>query len=190
MAWTPYLYLKNRDRYGWAAAWQAEVQQEAAELGRMEFGEDVFLAPCAVLIGLPGKAVVLGERAAVGARCFLRGPVDLGPDVSVNPNCHLDGGGAGIVVGTGTRIGPGCQLFAFNHGMAPGEEVRRQRTASHGIRLGRDVWLGGGAGVVDGVAVGDHAVVGLGAVVTRDVPPWAIVAGNPARQVGDRRDKE
>ena len=40
--------------------------------------------------------------------------------------------------------------------------------------------------VVDGVTIGDHAVVGMGAVVTRDVPPWTIVAGNPARPIGRR----
>ncbi|HCE39958.1 MAG TPA: acyltransferase, partial [Alcanivorax sp.] len=57
---------------------------------------------------------------------------------------------------------------------------------SRGIRIGRDVWLGARAGVVDGVTIGDHAVVGMGAVVTRDVPPWTIVAGNPARPIGRR----
>ena len=54
--------------------------------------------------------------------------------------------------------------------------------------IGRDVWIAAGAGVTDGVTIGDHAVIGMGAVVTRDVPEWAIVGGVPARVIGDRRD--
>lgn len=50
-----------------------------------------------------------------------------------------------------------------------------------GVRIGEDVWIGAGAGVTDGVTIGEHAVVGMHAVVTRDVPAWAIVAGVPAR---------
>ena len=51
----------------------------------------------------------------------------------------------------------------------------------------RDVWIGANAGITDGVCIGDHAVVAMGAVVTRDVPDWAIVGGVPAQIIGDRR---
>jgi acetyltransferase-like isoleucine patch superfamily enzyme len=51
------------------------------------------------------------------------------------------------------------------------------------------VWIGANAGITDGVRIGDHAVVAMGAVVTKDVPDWAIVAGLPAVVVGDRRTK-
>jgi len=60
---------------------------------------------------------------------------------------------------------------------------------SRGIRIGRDVWVGANAGITDGVSIGDHAVVAMGAVVTRDVPDWAIVAGVPAVVLGDRRER-
>jgi virginiamycin A acetyltransferase len=49
--------------------------------------------------------------------------------------------------------------------------------------IGPDVWIGAGAIVLKGVSIGAHAVVGAGSVVTGHVPPWAVVAGNPARVV-------
>lgn len=52
-----------------------------------------------------------------------------------------------------------------------------------GINIGNDVWIGRGATVLPGVSIGHGAVVGADAVVTRDVPPYAIVAGNPARVI-------
>ena len=58
---------------------------------------------------------------------------------------------------------------------------------SDGIVIGEDVWIGANVCVTDGVRIGDHAVVGMGAVVTRDVPAWAVAAGNPAQVIGDRR---
>ena len=51
------------------------------------------------------------------------------------------------------------------------------------------MWIGANAGVTDGVTIGDHAVIAMGAVVTKDVPNWAIMAGVPAVVVGDRRNK-
>ncbi len=88
----------------------------------------------------------------------------------------------------GTRIATGAVLYAFDHGLDPAREVREQPVTSKGIRIGRDVWIGANAGVTDGVRIGDHAVVAMGAVVTRDVPAWAIVGGVPA-DPRDRRER-
>jgi acetyltransferase-like isoleucine patch superfamily enzyme len=78
-------------------------------------------------------------------------------------------------------------LYAFDHGLDPDRDIRDQPVTSRGIVVGEDVWIGANAGVTDGVAVGDHAVVAMGAVVTKDVPAWAMVGGVPARVLGDRR---
>lgn len=63
-------------------------------------------------------------------------------------------------------------------------------TTKGDIVIGNDVWLGRGCNVTSGVTIGDGAVVGAYAVVTKDVPPYAIVGGNPARHIRYRFDEE
>lgn len=190
MARMPWLYFRAKPAIrAWAEPWQAEI------LARLHRTEDVrldascFVAPDADLIAEPGRRIVAGARCSFATGVFVHGPVVLGTDVSLNSHVTVEGGSAGIRIGDGTRIATGARLFAFDHGMAPDRPIRDQPTRSRGIEVGADVWIGANAGVTDGVQVGEHAVVAMGAVVTHDVPPWAIVAGVPARVVGDRREK-
>ena len=190
LAWMPWLFfaLKARHR-AWAEAWQTDVQARLVAQETVRLGTGCFLAPDAAIFGEPGRGVVLGDRCAVAAQAFLHGPLTLGDDVSINAGARLDGGRKGIAVGHGTRIASGAVLYAFDHGMKPDRDIKDQPVRSRGIRIGRDVWIGANAGVTDGVTIGDHAVVAMGAVVTRDVPDWAMVAGVPAVVMGDRRDR-
>ena len=54
-----------------------------------------------------------------------------------------------------------------------------------GVKIGNDCWIGAGAIILNGLTIGDGAVVGAGAVVTKDVEPYTIVVGNPARKIKD-----
>lgn len=77
--------------------------------------------------------------------------------------------------------------FPMRARMPEAVEAPMGYTRSRGdLVIGSDVWLGYGATILAGLCVGDGAVVGACAVVTRDVPPYAIVAGNPAREIGRR----
>lgn len=188
LSWMPWLYFALKDRHrAWAEAWQAEVQAHLVDQETVQLGVGGFIAPEAALFGEPGRPVILGDRCSVAAHAFLHGPITAGDDVSINARASLDGGAKGIRLGAGTRIASGAVLYAFDHGLAEDRAIREQPVRSRGIVLGEDVWIGANAGITDGVTVGDHAVVAMGAVVTRDVAPWAIVAGVPARPIGDRR---
>ncbi|HJW34258.1 MAG TPA: acyltransferase [Holophagaceae bacterium] len=191
LSWMPWLYFTLKERHrGWAEAWQVDVQEHLRDQETVRIGVGGFIAPEAAIFGEPGRPVVIGDRCAIAAQTFLHGPITLGDEVSVNARATLDGGAKGITIGRGTRIASGAAIYAFDHGLAPERSIREQPVTSRGIQIGEDVWIGANAGITDGVRIGDHAVVAMGAVVTRDVPPWAIVGGVPARVIGDRRETE
>lgn len=188
LSWMPWLWarLKPADR-AWAQAWQAEVQAALMAVEKVTFGEGCFLSPQAQVFAEPKREVVVGAGTTIAAEVYLHGPVALGERVGLNPRVHIEGGRAGVVIGDHTAVATGVRIFAFDHGFAPDALIRDQPQRSRGVRIGRDVWIGAGAGVTDGVRIGDHAIVGMGAVVTRDVPDWGVAMGVPARIVGDRR---
>ena len=103
----------------------------------------------------------------------------LGKNVFINIGCRFQDTG-GITIGDGTLIGHGSTLTTLNHQVDPD---RRGNMVPAPITIGRKVWLGASVTVVPGVTIGDGVIVGAGAVVTKDVPPDAIVAGVPARLV-------
>lgn len=190
LSWMPWLYASLKPKHlVWAKPWQDELQARLMRQETITIAEGCFISPDAGLFAQRGRPIHLGPRSTVAAHAFLHGPLEIGADVSINARASLDGGSAGIVVGDGSRIASGATLYAFNHGLLPDRAIRDQPVTSRGIRLGADVWVGANAGITDGVTVGDHAVIGMGAIVTSDVPAWGIVAGQPARLIGDRRER-
>lgn len=190
LSWMPWLYFVLKDKHRvWATPWQEELQQRLMREETVHIEPGCFISPEAAIFAELGRPIRIGSGSSVAAHAFLHGPLTLGRDVSINARASLDGGSMGIVVGDGTRIASGACLYAFDHGLTADRPLREQPVTSKGITVGADVWVGAQAGLTDGVTVGDHAVIAMGAVVTRDVAPFAIVAGVPAKVVGDRRDR-
>jgi maltose O-acetyltransferase len=131
---------------------------------------------------------MLRERLAeVGEGTVIRPPfhcdygynIRIGSGVFVNFNCVvLDV--VAVTVGARTQIGPAVQLYTADH---PRDPSIRRTGGEFGrpIRIGKDVWIGGGAIILPGVTIGDNAVIGAGSVVTRNVPAGSTARGNPAR---------
>ena len=138
--------------------------------------------------GNEARHALLRERfGSVGAGAVIRPPfhcdygynIHLGAGVFLNFDCViLDV--VEVEIGDGTQIGPAVQIYTADH---PRDPRLRSTGLESGkpVRIGRNVWIGGGAILLPGVSIGDDALVGAGSVVTRDVPAAATVAGNPAR---------
>lgn len=126
---------------------------------------------------------------SVGDGTEIRPPlyVDYGSSITVGAGCFANVGlvaldVAPIGIGDHVQIGPNVQLLTPTHPVAP-EPRRNKWEAGKPIHIGDNVWLGGGAIVLAGVAIGANTVVGAGAVVTRDLPANVVAMGNPARVV-------
>ncbi|HEV7722732.1 MAG TPA: sugar O-acetyltransferase [Iamia sp.] len=113
--------------------------------------------------------------------------IRVGRNVFINHGCTLNDIG-GIDIGDEVMVGPNVSLLTSGHPLDPA--TRRRAITAAPIRLGRNVWIGAAAIVLQGVTIGDDSVVGAGAVVTRDVPAGVLVAGSPARLVRSLTDED
>lgn len=105
--------------------------------------------------------------------------IKIGKNVWVQQGCTFFDRG-GIEIGNDVFIAPKVNLITLNHEINPYE---RSTTTAKPIKIGDRVWIGIAATVLPGVTIGDNSIVAAGAVVTKDVPPNTIVAGNPAKAI-------
>ncbi|MFC8598579.1 acyltransferase [Isoptericola sp. NPDC057191] len=154
-------------------ALQAALEQQRGYV----LGEGCFVSERA---SVTNEVLELGDRTYVAAGAYVSGALRAGRDCSLNPYTVVRGD---VRLGDAVRIGSHTSVLGFNHSMEPDTEVHRQPLRSAGITIGDDVWVGSHVVVLDGVSVGDKAVLAAGAVVTKDVPAGAVVGGNPARLI-------
>lgn len=113
---------------------------------------------------LPPFYIDYGKPVTIGKGCFIQ-------------QCCTFFGRGGITIGDGVFIGPKCNLITINHDVNPDN---RSATYGRPIVIEDKVWIGINSTVLPGVRIGYGSIVGAQSVVTRDVPPMTIVAGNPA----------
>ncbi len=101
----------------------------------------------------------------------------LGNNVFINSNCLAMARG-GITIEDGVMLAGNVQLLSNNH-----DEYERQIITCEEILIKKGAWIGAGATIMAGVTVGKYAIVGAGAIVTKNVPDYAVVVGVPAKVV-------
>lgn len=138
--------------------------------GGITLGDDTIVMHGAVLHvynfrGLPAAGITVGKNSLIGEYTVIRGQ-------------------GGVHIGDRVYTSPFTQIIAVNHVFDdPARPFVEQGITAEGIVIEDDVWLGASAVITDGVRVGKGAVVAAGAVVTKDVPPYTVVGGVPARPI-------
>lgn len=117
--------------------------------------------------------------------------IEIGDNVSIQRDCTFSGHG-GIEIGTGTIISHCVDIFSGEHNY-DSDDLQSlpfdERFVNAPVKIGKYVWIGCHSIILPGVVIGDGAVIGAGSVVTKDVPPLAIAAGNPAHIIKYRNEK-
>lgn len=129
------------------------------------------------------RSLGFGEGTSVYHTAYIYGDVRVGRNTWIGPHTLLDGTGGGLEIGDACCISSGAQIYTH-------DTVRRtlsgmKLAAEHSpVRIGECTYIGANAVVTRGVTVGDHVVVGAGAIVNRDIPPYSVAVGVPARVIG------
>jgi acetyltransferase-like isoleucine patch superfamily enzyme len=136
-----------------------------------------------------GDNVTIREHAILECTGVLRFPgegLTIGNNVGISQYCFIAARGY-IKIGDNVQFGPSVTLFSENHNFEdPGILIRNQGVRRKGITIEDDCWLGTGSKVLDGVVIGKGSVIAAGAIVTKDIPPYSIAAGVPAKVIKKR----
>ena len=161
-----------------------ERQRDCQIHPSLEIRDDTPVTPANLKLG---QGTVIEREVTVWLGEHPQASIELGRRVYVGRNCYL-GAQEPLRIGDDTLIGAYSYLITANHSFAnPALTIRQQGYTTRPVTIGRDVWIGAHVVVLPGVSIGDRAVVGAGAVVTKSIPAGEIWAGVPAKQIG-RRD--
>jgi carbonic anhydrase/acetyltransferase-like protein (isoleucine patch superfamily) len=156
----------------------------------LQLGAGTHISPKAQIVAPRGHVVSLGDGTVVHRGCILMpygGNITLGRDCRIMPYVVLYGHG-GLTIGDRVLIAAHTVIVAANHRISGRAPIMGRGDVAIGIAIGSDCWIAAHAVILDGVSIGEGAVVAAGAVVTKDVAPFTIVAGNPATAVKHRDD--
>lgn len=173
------------------------------------------LGPIDILLrdGAGYKNIEIGNNITLGGKTYIRlrknGRITLEDSVNTGSDVWLVSAndaelrvGKNTVLGSysifngghGLNIGANCIFAAFvyintsDHNFEKGRLIREQGFYGAPVKIGEDVWLGGHSFVNKGVRIGQGAVVGAGSIVVKDIPPYKVAVGNPAKVLKDRKD--
>ena len=118
-----------------------------------------------------GKDISIGKNSDLGINCKVRGPLEIGEDVMMGPNC--------III-----------TSSHNHSDISKHMIYQGDTVPQKVTIEDDCWIGFNVIILPGVRIGKGSIIGAGAVVTKDIPPYSIAVGVPAKVIKSRKNVE
>lgn len=162
---------------------------------QLSVGNGFVLDDYATIDALSVEGVTVGDNVTIDRYATLRVSgnmrelgkgIRIGNDTGIGAYCYI-GAAGGIEIGNNVQFGQRINLHAENHLFDdPDKPIREQGTTRRGIRIEDDCWIGSCSVILDGVTIGKGAVIAAGSVVTKDIAPFAVVAGVPAKVLRQR----
>ncbi len=144
---------------------------------RVQIGQKKFREFCAKLF-----VFSVGNNTNIEKGAMFSSYLTIGDNSGIGINAKIYGE---VCIGNNVMMGPDCVIYTRNHEYSNINIPMNEQgfSKSKKVVIGDDVWICGQVIILPGVTVGNHSIIGAGSVVTKDVPPFAIVAGNPAKVV-------
>lgn len=134
----------------------------------------------------------IGHKANIHPTVIIREPqnIVIGDNCYFNHNTILTGGHVKgkLIIGNNVLTGPNVGFYVANHHYAdPHMLIKDQGYDEEDIIVGNDVWIGANSVITSGVTIGDGSIIGAGSVVTKNIPPFSIAVGSPAKVIKSRK---
>ncbi|WP_192347328.1 acyltransferase [Algoriphagus sp. Y33] len=167
------------------------------QAGHIRVGKNFIAQDHCEINGLSQKGLVFGDKVTVGSYAIIR-PTNLyggeagvglkvGNNSSIGPYSYIGCSGY-IEIGHNVMMSPRVSIYSENHNFADVDYpmIEQGVTRSY-VKIEDDCWIAANSVILAGVTIGRGTVVAAGSVVTKDVPPYSVIAGNPARIIKSRK---
>ena len=126
-----------------------------------------------------------GKNVDIGRKVKLSPHISLGDYSGIGDEAYIQGN---VTIGDNVMMAPRVAIIATNHEFGRKDiPMNKQGSKESTIVIGNDVWIGFGAIILAGVNIGHGSIIAAGAVVTKDIEPYGIVGGVPAKRIRDRK---
>lgn len=156
----------------------------------IKVGKSIFLGEGVKINALCQKGIEVGDNVTIkagttidcsGVLTKIGDGISIGDRVGISENCYIQVRGF-VRIDSDVIIGPSAKIFSENHKFEDPElAIRLQGVQRKGVKISNGAWIGSNAIILDGVTIGAKSVVAAGSIVTKDVPDYCVVAGNPAK---------
>jgi len=153
--------------------------------GNINIGSNVYIGSNAKIYkeNIISDNVYIGDNVEI--RCNAGNKINIGEGYTINRGSLVMGK---VTILNDCLIAPLCIIVGSNHNFSKNDShIKEQGISSKGIIIESNVWLGAQVTVLDGVKIGEGAIIGAGSVVTKDIPPNCIAVGNPCKVIKERK---
>ena len=163
--------------------------RDGASLKNLKIGDNVVFSGKTYIRMRKNGKISLQKNVRIGTEVWLVTANDaelVAGENAILSHYSIFNGGHGISIGKYCVFGAFVYVNSSEHGFRRDSLIQNQEFYGEPVHIGDDVWLGGHVIITQGVTIGEGSVIGGGAIVTKDIPPYKIAVGNPARVIKDR----
>lgn len=173
----------------------AETGAKIRFANKLKLGKGTLLKEDSLINALSYEGVTIGDNFSLGERAVIEctGTLNdvgkeliVGNNVGINRDCYIAVRGK-VTIGNDVIFGPGVKIFSENHNYDDIDIAIKDQGVTHAdVTLGDDIWIGANTIILPGVTIGSGSILAAGCVVNKDVEPYTIVGGIPAKKIKER----